>query len=226
MGTQAMPHGYGRGNNVAMVTPNRGSISTTRFGVILADPPWSYQNSGVNGSAAGQYPTMETSAICDLPISELALPDAVLLLWATWPCLTDALQVAVAWGFRCKTGLPWIKIKDCHKDLWGDWRAKSSYGIGWWVIGVSEPILICTRGKAKPPEARFVGLLAENVRHSRKPDDIYEYAEALPGPYLELFARRRREGWAGWGNEGIADIELRKQNTGGHRQVPAKGDHE
>jgi N6-adenosine-specific RNA methylase IME4 len=23
----------------------------------------------------------------------------------------------------------------------------------------------------------------------------------LPGPYIELFARRKREGWTSWGNE-------------------------
>ena len=38
--------------------------------------------------------------------------------------------------------------------------------------------------------------------HSRKPDELYEIVEACsPGPYLELFARGRREGWDQWGNE-------------------------
>ena len=38
--------------------------------------------------------------------------------------------------------------------------------------------------------------------HSRKPDEQYAIVEACsPGPYLELFARGRREGWTSWGNQ-------------------------
>jgi N6-adenosine-specific RNA methylase IME4 len=37
--------------------------------------------------------------------------------------------------------------------------------------------------------------------HSRKPE-IYDRVEKLcSGPYLELFARNRREGWDSWGDE-------------------------
>jgi len=28
------------------------------------------------------------------------------------------------------------------------------------------------------------------------------------GPYLELFARRKRHGWASWGNEIANDVEM------------------
>ena len=38
--------------------------------------------------------------------------------------------------------------------------------------------------------------------HSRKPDELYPIIEACsPGPYVELFARGRREGWAAWGDQ-------------------------
>ena len=38
--------------------------------------------------------------------------------------------------------------------------------------------------------------------HSRKPDEIYNYIEdLLDGPYVELFARTKREGWESWGNQ-------------------------
>lgn len=40
--------------------------------------------------------------------------------------------------------------------------------------------------------------------HSRKPDEVADRIERLwptATPRLELFARRRREGWAAWGNE-------------------------
>ena len=38
--------------------------------------------------------------------------------------------------------------------------------------------------------------------HSRKPDETYQLIEdCSPGPYLELFARERIEGWTQWGDE-------------------------
>ena len=46
-----------------------------------------------------------------------------------------------------------------------------------------------------------MGLLSKRLEHSRKPVDLYEYAESFPGPYLELFARSKRIGWTSWGNE-------------------------
>ena len=48
-----------------------------------------------------------------------------------------------------------------------------------------------------------VNLLATRKReHSRKPDEQYEIIEACsPGPFLELFARGTRKGWATWGNQ-------------------------
>jgi N6-adenosine-specific RNA methylase IME4 len=48
-----------------------------------------------------------------------------------------------------------------------------------------------------------VNLLATRKReHSRKPDEQYDIIEACsPSPYLELFARGTRKGWASWGYE-------------------------
>jgi MT-A70 len=44
---------------------------------------------------------------------------------------------------------------------------------------------------------------AQGGAHSEKPDVFYDLIEAyFPNlPKLELFARRRREGWDAWGNE-------------------------
>jgi N6-adenosine-specific RNA methylase IME4 len=32
--------------------------------------------------------------------------------------------------------------------------------------------------------------------------------EVSPGPYLEMFARDKREGWHAWGNEIESDVEI------------------
>lgn len=173
-----------------------------KYGVVLADPPWNYANSGCRGAAENHYPTMTLKEICAMPISETAADDAVLLLWTTWPQLREGLEVIAAWGFEYITGFPWIKIVgEPSKDRWGELDIKPQYGVGFWVRGCSEPLLIARRGKVSPPVDGFIGLLSENLRHSRKPENIYHYAESLPGPYLELFARRKRLGWNSWGNQ-------------------------
>jgi N6-adenosine-specific RNA methylase IME4 len=45
-------------------------------------------------------------------------------------------------------------------------------------------------------------MIADRGRHSKKPDKFYDYIEERSaGPYLELFARNRREGWTSLGNQ-------------------------
>ena len=53
----------------------------TRFGVIVADPPWPYRVSKGQGTAKEQYQLMTDDGIYAMRVSELAAPDSVLLLW-------------------------------------------------------------------------------------------------------------------------------------------------
>ena len=181
----------------------------TKYSVILADPPWSYSNSGTRGAAVNIYQTMMDSDLLALPIAKLAADDSVLLLWATWPKLAEAcLPLIEAWGFQYVTAFPWVKVTDVSRDLWGELRISVPYGVGFWARGTSEPLLIAKRGNPKPPPNGFIGLLSPNLGHSRKPDSVYEYAEAMPGPYLEMFARRPRAGWDAYGNQIDNSIRL------------------
>jgi N6-adenosine-specific RNA methylase IME4 len=50
----------------------------------------------------------------------------------------------------------------------------------------------------------------------RKPDDQYAIIESCSeGPYLELFARGRRDGWTSWGAQRMTVIS----RTGRHARV-------
>lgn len=181
-----------------------------RYGVILADPPWAYRNRGVHGAAEFHYPTMTTAQIAALPVGELAAPDCILILWACWPLLyPDAGQVLEGWGFEYVTGFPWVKLEEPPVlDLFGELRLIPSWGVGFWARGCSEPVLIGRKGKPRLPAQDFLGLIGERLEHSRKPENLYHYAESLQGPYLELFARRRRPGWDVWGNEVTSTVKL------------------
>jgi len=180
-----------------------------KYGVILADCPWQYRNTGGLGHAERHYATMATEEIAALPVEELAAHDAVLILWATWPQIPEALKVIGAWGFEYKAGFPWVKIvgEPCP-NFFGETIMRPRFGNGWWVRGASEPVLIATRGKPRLPSQPWVGLLCDRMEHSRKPADLYEYAESLERPRLELFARRKREKWHAWGNQVDSDIVL------------------
>jgi N6-adenosine-specific RNA methylase IME4 len=168
-------------------------IPEGKYRVIYADPPWFYndQRTGTSGSggAASQYLTMETEKICELPIREKAHDSSVLFLWATAPCLPDALQVIEAWGFSYKAQFVWDKVRGFN---------------GHYNDVCHELLLIATKGSCLPKttQLRKSVITVEKTKHSRKPDDFYELIEELyDGPYAELFARRERTGWTPWGNE-------------------------
>jgi N6-adenosine-specific RNA methylase IME4 len=82
---------------------------------------------------------------------------------------------------------------------------KNSLGMGRYVRGAHEVCLIGTRGKPQFPDDKGIHSVFRAPRgvHSAKPDLFYDIVEQLyeTGPYVELFARRRREGWHCFGDE-------------------------
>ena len=164
------------------------ALTNRTFTVITADPPWQYSNSGFSTSAEAHYPTMPTDAIAAMPVADYAASNAVLFLWATNPLLPDALEVMRAWGFEYKTNMVWVK--DRHVA-------------GFYCYGQHELLLIGVKGSAIPEYVPSSLIQAPVSRHSAKPESVYELIERMypHGPYLELFARAEREGWATFGNE-------------------------
>lgn len=190
------------------------------FGLIMADPPWSYEMRSAKGYAKapeGQYATMKPADIAALPVELLAAPDCLLWLWAINPKLPEALEVIRAWGFTFKTAGTWVKRTT---------RGRDAFGTGYILRSSNEPFLIGTRGAPKTTRATrsmiptyddgfhslqaggdwpsgTITIEALAREHSRKPDEAFRAAEALmPGVQrLELFSRQRRAGWSVWGNE-------------------------
>jgi N6-adenosine-specific RNA methylase IME4 len=173
-----------------------------RYGVIIADPPWPYQqfSDRKQGAARAAYDLMTMDELCAMPVRKLAEDSCVLFLWGTWPKVPEAVKLMAAWGFEHVTGFPWVKTSK---------NGAVRYGVGFWVAGCSEYVLIGRVGDASPPrpDLKYLGLMSPSFNHSRKPDSIHEIAETLPGPYLELFARRPRDGWTVFGNEVMAAEE-------------------
>lgn len=176
-------------------------VNTCSFRTILADPPWRFQNR--TGKMApehrrlSRYGTMTLDDILELPIAQLAEPQAHLYLWVPNALVNEGLDVMKRWGFTYKTNLIWYKTR---KDGGPDRR-----GVGFYFRNVTELILFGARGKnnrtLKPGRTQPNILITRKREHSRKPDELYDIIEACsPGPYLELFARHSRHGWYQWGD--------------------------
>ena len=180
-------------------------VSGRRFGAILADPPWQFQNR--TGKVApehgrlSRYSTMSLEHIKSLPVVHAAAPVCHLYLWVPNALLPEGLEVMKSWGFQYKSNIVWHKIR---KDGGPDGR-----GVGFYFRNVTEMLLFGVRGKnarTLNPGRTQVNYLATRKReHSRKPDEQYALIESCsPGPRLEMFARGNRAGWASWGNQAEA----------------------
>lgn len=178
------------------------SVGDTRFGTILADPPWQFQNR--TGKVApehkrlNRYGTMTLEEICELPVGAIADDPSHLYLWVPNALLPDGLRVMEAWGYRYISNIVWHKVR---KDGGSDGR-----GVGFYFRNVTELLLFGVRGKnarTLAPGRSQVNLLATRKReHSRKPDEQYKIIEDCSwGPRLELFSRGTRDGWTVWGNQ-------------------------
>jgi N6-adenosine-specific RNA methylase IME4 len=168
---------------------------TLPFPTILADPPWDTLQRGSRG-AHRHYPLMTTAQIAELPVVKLAAHDAHLWLWVTNATLFAGQAVMQAWGFTYRSCLTWVK---------------PGLGLGsFYLRNNTEHLLLGTRGRAPILyRSQPTWLFAPKQEHSHKPEEQYAVIERCsPGPYLELFARRKRPGWQVWGNEVVSDVVL------------------
>src|SRR5580698_1714119 len=161
---------------------------------------------------------MSLEEIQTLPVGNVTKSTAHLYLWVPNALLPDGLAVMKAWGFTYKSNLVWHKVR---KDGGSDGR-----GVGFYFRNVTELILFGIRGKnarTLAPARRQVNFLATRKReHSRKPDEQYALIEACSsGPYLELFARGARKGWAYWGNQASIDYRPTWSTYANHSQSVA-----
>ena len=164
------------------------------YSVIYADPPWEYQQKGVQGAVHKQYPTMTDEEICVLDVP--AAKDSILYLWATAPLLPSALKVMEAWGFTYKSQAVWDKVR---------------LGLGFWFRGQHEILMVGVRGKVSPPpiHLRISSVIrCQSGRHSTKPEIVRDkIAEWYPNATrLEMFSRLRRPGWDAFGNQVEHDL--------------------
>jgi N6-adenosine-specific RNA methylase IME4 len=183
-------------------TAQRPSLPAGQFRVLYADPPWEYGNLP-NVVAADHYATMTIEEICTMNVRSIAAADSVLFLWVTAPMLNQVWPVIEAWGFSYGTHFVWDKMRGVA---------------GSYVDVQHELLLICTWGSCVPdrltPMIKSVQSIRKSGVHSQKPEQFNEIIERLyDGPYLELFARRRRAGWTSFGNDPALTCAMRRDGS-------------
>ncbi|HCC35924.1 MAG TPA: cytosine methyltransferase [Ruminococcaceae bacterium] len=165
----------------------------TKYKTILADPPWDINQRG-NYGAINKYPLMSLDQIKAMPVADLCEENAHCWLWVTNGTLKHGFDVLKAWGFEYKSTFTWIKPR---------------LGLGVYLRNCTEHVLFGTRGQAPVQfKAQPNWLFAPLQDHSHKPEELYPIIERVsPGPYLELFARRKHnQKWDVWGDEIASDV--------------------
>ena len=201
-------------------------IRETKYKTIVADPPWPYKSpgqigqtlehrpnrdKGISKEGAGsvaRYGSMTMDELSKLSIENLAEDNAHLYLWTTNSFMEKAYPLARAWGFEPKTIITWTKTKKSN--------GKPSMKMGYYYRGATEHCLFCVRGSLRLAGiAEPTAIFSPRISHSTKPDCFYDMVERQsPSPRLELFARRKRDGWDSWGNEVDSDVDIIELPTG------------
>jgi N6-adenosine-specific RNA methylase IME4 len=179
-----------------------------KYKTILADPPWYVGTIGRGkdlrpGRVVSptlhipiRYDYMKVSDICDLSVGDVCDDDCHLWLWTTNRNLHDSFHVMESWGFKYHGIITW------HKPA----------GVGAYLINKTQHLLLGYKGKFYVNrDGRYIPTIQKFIpkKHSEKPIYAYELIEKFSyPPYLELFARNKRDGWDVWGNEVESDIDL------------------
>jgi N6-adenosine-specific RNA methylase IME4 len=171
------------------------------YNTIVVDPPWTPEQGSTwktrfTDKARPQkfYKTLSLEEIITYePPSE---KKSHLYLWVINQHIDWGYKVAEAWGFKVIQMLTWCK---------------PGLGTGQFQCN-TEHVLVCRKGsRAGNPFGMTGGTYFNWPRgkHSQKPVEFYKLVEKCsPAPYLEMYARDKRDGWDSWGNEINSDIEI------------------
>lgn len=196
---------------------SRSQAPSEPFRVVCADPPWKFADAlpGASRGAEKNYGVLSVEDIRERrfiggELLDRVADDAYLFLWRvaaggsikTPTMVEEAYAVARAWSFAPKTEVVWRKQTV---------NGKRHFGMGHHVRAEHEVCIVATRGKPKPLSRSVRSVFdasapsGPNGRaiHSAKPPEFYHdvVEKMYNGPYLELFARSRRDGWTCVGNE-------------------------
>ena len=184
-----------------------------QYNAIILDPPVPYERTAGQGVANKQYSLMTWDDLAALGtlLHAVAAPNCAIFLWICPPLLMETAAMVRAWNMRYITkAFCWTKIYD---------NGGFVCGLGSHTRANSEDVWLLSNGTPRRDNADVYQVVAtletETIiappgPHSRKPEEIQNRIERYSGgPYLEIFARRRRPGWTTIGNE-LDGLDIRE----------------
>jgi N6-adenosine-specific RNA methylase IME4 len=155
------------------------------FRAIVADPPWPMDKT--------PYPTMTVDQIeQDLGalLKEKAADDCFLFLCTTQGNLFEAMKMVAELGWRYRLTMIWRKTNG-PKNPAGPMYSE-------------EFVVVASKGSPQFTDTREfkTGFAGKKGRHSEKPQEFFDLVSRVTmGPRLELYARKRHDGFEPHGNE-------------------------
>jgi len=194
-----------------------GQDLTNKYDTIVIDPPWNQGKTGKrkvrpNQTTQLDYSTMNKEELLNMPIGEIGTENSFIFLWTTnskdkktgEPFLKTSFDLLEQWGYNFYTMITWDKkTGPCP---FGPFQIATEY------------ILFGYKGKCtfKKDKLGFMkNIFSESATaHSVKPQSFYDaISEMTDGERIDIFARQKREGFDGWGNEyETLTLDIKKPN--------------
>ena len=183
-----------------------------KFDLILTDPPWKQSKGGkknVRPNSSGEeleYQTISLDEIKQIQTSarDLCHENHICFMWTIDKYLHESEQMMLDMGYKLHARMIWNKVTGIPAAF------TIRYG--------HEYLLYCYHGKLLPvatdERGKIHSVFTEQVKgHSQKPDISYRIIERLypEQKKLELFSRRKRDGWNAWGNQVECDMMTEHQ---------------
>jgi len=173
------------------------------YDVLVIDPPWPMQKierDVAPDQVAFDYPTLSEAELADLRIPassgealsvwDVAADACHVWLWTTHRFLPMAFRLLAAWELSYVCTFVWMKPGGFQPYDLPQFNCEFAL-----YARKGSPTFTTTK-------AFFTAFEAPRTQHSEKPDLFFKnVARVTAGRRLEVFARRVRPGFDGWGNE-------------------------